>query len=150
MARMLEATESSAATDAVNKMFLARIGIVIGELVAEALLLGILLGILLVPTHVGAWAAGSVAVDLVLYLHGYYLTRPVLGLVWKSEKIWPYGLSAATLFAIHMGVGYARLRPDMMQVKLWVVISFFAGGAAIVLACALIGHRWLAQKASVN
>ena len=131
-------------------MFLARIGIVLAELVAEALLLGVLFGILLVPTHIGAWAVGSLPIALVLYLHGYYLTRPALGIVWKSTKVWPYGLSVAALFAIHMGVGYARLRPDMMQVKLWVVITFFAGGAAIVFACALIGHRWLAQKAAVN
>lgn len=128
-------------------MILARIFVVISELVAEIILLGLLLALVLAPTNLGAASVGSLPVILVLFLNGYYFTRPVLGLVWRSARRWPYGLIAAALFTIHMSVGYARLKPDMTQVGVWAVLTFFIGGATIVFVCAVSGHLWLARKA---
>jgi hypothetical protein len=130
----------------VNALFLRRVGVVAAELVAEALLLGLLLAVLLVPTNIDALAVGSFPVVLVLFLHGYYFTRPVLGLVWSGVKRPVYGLLASVLFIVHMGIGYARLKPDMRQVRTGTVLTFFAAGAVIVFACAVIGHGWLMQK----
>jgi hypothetical protein len=129
-------------------VLLTRVGVVILELIAEALLLGVLLGLLIVPIKFAALAVGALPVILVLFMHGYYFTRPVLGLLWRGARSWLYALVAAALFTIHMAIGYARLRPDMMQVRTWVVITFFAGGATIVFVCALVGRRWLVHLRS--
>jgi hypothetical protein len=126
---------------------LLHIGIVLLELIVEALLLGALLGLLLVPKSFGAIAFGSLPVILVLFLHGYYFTRPMLGLLGNRIRSWLYASIAAVLFTIHMGIGYARLRPDMSQVPTRVVVAFFAGGASIVFTCGFVGRRWLVGKA---
>lgn len=131
--------------------FLARVGIVISELISEAVLLGILLALVLAPRTFNAtalWVA-PLPVTLVLYLHGYYLTRPILGLLWGGRRVGLYSLTASALFAIHMLIGYLRLRPDMKQVSQWTVLAFFAGGTTIVFVCALIGHHWLARKSRI-
>ena len=127
-------------------MLLKRAGITALELVTEALLLGLLLGLVLGAYDVRALAVGSLPVVVVLYLHGYYFTRPILGLLWKAANFWMYGVIASILFTCHMGIGYSRLRPDMKQVGIGAVITFFVAGAGIVFGCAAIGHGLLLKN----
>jgi hypothetical protein len=124
-------------------MLIRRLGITALELLAEAIFLGLLFGLLLAPSNFNALAVGSLPVVLMLFLHGYYFTRPLVGLLWKRGNYWIYGLIASILFIGHMGIGYARLRPDMRQVSSWIVVTFFVVGCAIVFVCAVMGHRWL-------
>jgi len=127
----------------------ARIIVLIAELSVEAFLLGILLGALVLPRFIhliaGIWAL-ALAVAVVLFLHGYYLTRAFFGAVWRSRTPWIYPALAATLFVAHMHFAFARLKPDMSPTGRATELPFLAGGSCIVFACALVGNcllrRW--------
>jgi len=117
------------------------------ELAAEALLLGCLLGVL-VSNKIGLryGVVGSVlAVPVVLFLHGYYLTRSFFGVVWRSQTLWAYPATAAALFAAHMYFAFVRLKPDMSPFARAIELPFLAGGAGIVFACAIAGN-WLLRR----
>ena len=127
-----------------------RIIVLIVELPVEALLLGILLGVLAFPLaqfiHLiaGIWALGF-AVAVVLFLHGYYLTRAFFGAVWRSQRPWIYPALAATLFVAHVHFAFVRGKPDMSPTGRAIELPFLAGGGCIVFACAFAGN-WLLRR----
>jgi hypothetical protein len=125
---------------------LLRIGVVLLELIGEALLLGVLFGLLVAPKNLPLLVLGALPVILVLFLNGYYFTRPILGFLWTGARPWLYASIASALFTVHMYIGFAALRPDMSQVSTGVVVTFFVGGASIVFSCAFVGERWLREK----
>jgi hypothetical protein len=75
----------------------------------------------------------------VLFVYGYYFTRPLLGLLWRGDAS-IYAFLAAALFVFHMFIGYYRLQPDMTPHARTVALPFFVGGAAIVFLCARFGR----------
>ncbi|MBZ5538873.1 MAG: hypothetical protein LAO31_23245 [Acidobacteriia bacterium] len=124
---------------------LKRLFVLLPELAAEAFLLGVLLGGLLFP-HLtrlisGVWAL-AFAVGVVLFLHGYYLTRAFIGLFWRGHK-WLYPAIAAALFVMHMHIAIARSKNDLTPFAQATEFPFLAGGACIVFACAFLGDRFL-------
>ena len=115
------------------------------ELLAEALLLGCLLGVL-ASSQVSLLygVIGSVlAVPVVLFLHGYYLTRSLAGVVLRSRRQWLYPAVAAVLFVAHMHFALARSKSDLTPFAQATELPFLAGGACIVFACAFFGDRFL-------
>jgi hypothetical protein len=121
------------------------------EALVTTLLLGVLFGALSSPdlsTFIsllpGVWAL-AFGVGAILFLHGYYLTTALAGVVWRSQKLWLYPAIAATLFVIHSHVVFFRLKPDLSSSGRAAELPFLAGGACIVFACAL-GGNWLLRK----
>lgn len=118
------------------------------ELSIEAFLLGTFLGALVLPHFIrliaGIWAL-ALAVAVVLFLHGYYLTRALFGVAWRSETRWAYPVLAASLFVLHMHFAFVRLKPDMSPMGRATELPFLVGGACIVFACALAGD-WLLRR----
>jgi hypothetical protein len=89
----------------------------------------------------GAWAV-AIIVGAVLFLHGYYLTTALAGVVWRSRRMWLYPAIAATLFVIHAHVVFFRLKPDLSSSGRATEPPFLIGEACIVFAYAL-GGNWL-------
>jgi hypothetical protein len=117
------------------------------EVLVEGLLLGCLLGAL-VSSQIGVLNGmlGSVlAVPVVLFLNGYYLTRALAGVAWMSQKPWLYPVTAAVVFVAHVHYVVARSRSDLTLFAQAKELPFLIGGACIVFACAL-GGNWLTQK----
>src|ERR1700733_4493956 len=114
------------------------------ESLVGAFLLGGLLGALSVPHFIsllrGVWAV-ALGVAAILFLHGYYLTTALFGVVWRSERWWLYPSIAATLFILHTHIVFFRLRSDLSSEGRASGVPFLAGGACIVLVCALVGGR---------
>ena len=130
---------------------LKRVSVVLLEITAESLLLGGLFSLLLIPGHMNSFIAVVISplpVIVVLYLHGYYLTRPLIGIAWGAKKSWLYAGVAAVLFSIHMSVAIARLWPDISPEGRGAALPFLAGGTAIIFSCALAGRKCLSNWAS--
>jgi len=76
-----------------NMLILRRLALWLLERLVEVFLLGALVGYLLVPNFTGlfsvVWAL-AVAVGVVLFMHGYYVTTAFFGVVWRSAKWWLY------------------------------------------------------------
>jgi hypothetical protein len=127
---------------------LKRLAVWLLEALAGAFLLGGLLGALSLPNFLkllpGVWALG-LGVAAILFIHGYYLTTALFGVVWRSEKIWLYPAIAAALFVIHVHVAFVRLKPDISSQGKATELPFLAGGACIVAGCAFVGN-WLLRK----
>ena len=121
------------------------------EALVTTLLLGTLFGVLSSPdlsTFInllpGVWAL-AFGVGAILFLHGYYLTTALAGVVWRSEKPWLYPAIAATLFVIHTHIVFFRLKPDLSSSGRAAELPFLVGGACIVFACAFTGN-WLLRE----
>ena len=118
------------------------------EIGTEALFLGILFVFLIVPTREMSFSVvlvSALPVILVLFLHGYYLTRPVLGMLWNDKFPTFYGACAAILYSIQMYIAFARLKPDMRPEAVNKALPLLLGGAAIVFASALVGRLQLGK-----
>ena len=119
------------------------------ETLVETSLLGVLFGALLGVLSLSNFTtllplvSAGVAVGVVLCLHGYYLTKLLFGVVWRSQRRWTYPAIAATLFVIHMGIAFVRLKPDISPVARASELPFLTGGACIVFACAFVGGWFL-------
>ena len=117
------------------------------EILVEGLLFGFLLGALTLPDFIsllpGMWAMG-LAVGVVLFMNGYYVTKVLFGLAWKGQKSWLYPAIAAALFVGHMYVAYLRMKPDMSGLPR-VIVPFQIVGACIVFACTFLSG-WLLRK----
>jgi hypothetical protein len=124
-----------------------RIAVLLIEAVAEALLLGCLLGALVSSeTGVLYGVVGSIlAVPVALFLNGYYLTRALAGVAWKSRLPWLYPLLAAGIFLVHVSFVISHSRGDFTPFARATAIPFLAGGTCIVYVCAL-GGNWLMRK----
>src|SRR5262245_35826461 len=93
---------------------LKRIIVWLIEVLVEALLLGCLLGAL-VSSETGLLygIVGSVlAVPVVLFLNGYYLTRALAGVAWRSRSRWVYPLLAAAVFLVHVSFVVTHSKGD--------------------------------------
>jgi hypothetical protein len=106
------------------------------------------LGAIALPDFVsllpGVWV-GALAVGTVLFLHGYYLTTALFGVVWRSQRSWVYPAMAAILFVIHTHIAFVRGKPDTSAEFQAAEIPFLVGGACIVFACASAGN-WCLRK----
>jgi hypothetical protein len=118
---------------------------------SQRFLFGVLFGALSSPnlsTFVGlipgVWAL-AVGVGAILFLHGYYVTTALAGVVWRSQKLWQYPVIAATLFVIHTHIVFFRLMPDLSSSGRAAEPPFLVGGVCIVFACDLAGN-WLLRK----
>lgn len=82
-----------------------------------------------------------------LFLNGYYFTRVLAGMIFRSVGRWLYPALAATLFAIHMYVTFVRMKPGLNALGKALEPPLLVGGACIVFACAL-GGNWLLRGRS--
>lgn len=126
---------------------LKRVIVLLVEVLTEALLLGCLMGAL-VSNQIGmlnGMLGAVLAVPVVLFLNGYYLTRALAGVAWMSQKPWLYPVTAAAVFVAHVHYVVARSRSDLTLFAQATELPFLIGGACIVFACAL-GGNWLTQK----
>ena len=131
---------------------LSRLIVWLLEIVAETLLIGALLGMLLFPDITSALrsiVASVLAVGLLLFLHGYYLTVGILGVVWRNRRAWSYPGIAAALFVAHMHVAISRSKSDLTLVARTAEIPFLLGGASIVFLCTCVGN-WCLRKWSTR
>jgi len=131
---------------------LKRLTATLVEIAAEAILWGCLLGAMVADQTEPFWygVLGSIlALPVILFLHGYYLTRIVAGTMLRIGGQWLYPSIAASLFAVHMSVVYVRLEPDMSAFGKVLGPPFIAGGACIVLGCAIAGS-WLSRRWAVS
>jgi hypothetical protein len=122
-----------------------RIFVLLSELAAEVLLLGCLLGVL-VSSQTGLLygvIGSALALPVVLFLHGYYLTRCLAGLGLRSLSPWFYAAIAAALFVAHMHFAIARSKSDLTPFAQSTELPFLAVGACVVFACAFVGDRLL-------
>ena len=133
------------------QLILKRLAVWSLEALAASLLLGSLFGALSAPDLSnflsivpGLWAV-AFGVSAVLFLHGYYLTTALFGVVWRSQKPWRYPAIAATLFVIHTSFVFLRLKPDLSSSGRAAELPFVAGGACIVFGCATAGN-WILRK----
>src|SRR6185437_10525403 len=81
-----------------------RLAVWLLERSVEALLLGLLFSYLLLrdPRSLfpDFWKFG-VIVASILFVHGYYVTTALAGVVWRSRRWWLYPAIAAALLVIH-------------------------------------------------
>ncbi len=127
-------------------LILKRLAVWLGEALVTTLLFGALFGALssndvgtvfsILP---GVWALG-LGVGAILFLHGYYLTTALAGVVWRSRKLWLYPMIAATLFVIHTHIVFFRLKPDLSSSGRAAELPFLIGGACIAFLCAFAGN----------
>src|SRR4051812_9744707 len=99
------------------------------EVIAEALLLGCLFGGL-VANQVGilyGFVGSMLAVPVVLFLQGYYLTR-ALGLVWRGQRSWLYPVIASGLFVAIVHIAAVRSKQDLTPFARATELPFLAGG----------------------
>ena len=128
-------------------MILKRFAVWFLEVLSEALLFGCLLGAL-VSSEIGLLygVVGSVlAVPVVLLLNGYYLTRALAGVAWRSRSRWLYPALAAAIFLVHVSIIVSYSKGDFTPFARAKAIPFLAGGAGIVSVCAL-GGDWLMRR----
>jgi hypothetical protein len=122
-----------------------RIVVLTAELIVEAVLLGCLLGVL-VAGQIGLFygvLASTLAIPVVLFIHWYYLTRVLAGIVLRIQTRWAYPATAAALFLGHMYFALARAKNDLSLFAHATEFPFLAGGACIVFTCASMGDRLL-------
>ncbi len=124
-------------------LILKRLGVWLLEALVGVFLLGGLFGALsspnlstLISLLPGVWAL-AFGVGSILFLHGYYLTTALFGVVWRSQRSWLYPAIAATLFVTHAYIVFLRLKPDISSSGRAAEFPFLAGGACIVFSCAL-------------
>lgn len=132
------------------QLILKRLAVWLLEALVTTALLGVLFGALSSPDLSsfinllpGAWAL-AFGVGAILFLHGYYLTTALAGVVWRSQK-WLYPAITATLFVIHTHIVFFRLKPDLSSSGKAAELPFLVGGVCIVLACTFSGN-WLLRN----
>jgi hypothetical protein len=123
------------------------------ERLIEVLFLGGLFGFLL---HLGFrrfWVY-ALAVGVVLFMHGYYLTTAFFGVIWRKAAWWFYPVITAALFVAHAHIVFLRGKHDFTPETRAIEIPFLVGGACLVSTCSFAGERvlsrWLRTGASTN
>ncbi|MGE0405501.1 MAG: hypothetical protein AB7O65_04310 [Candidatus Korobacteraceae bacterium] len=119
----------------------------LAEVLVEAVLFSCFLGVL-VSSQTGFFNGiiGSVlAVPVILFINGYYLTRALAGVAWRSGSQWLYPLLAAAVFMGHVYFAVSNSTGSFTPLARAAVIPFLTGGTCIVFACASAGN-WLFQK----
>lgn len=132
-------------------LILKRLTVWLLEAFFSTLLFGVLFGALSAPDMStfasilpGSWAL-AFGVGAILFLHGYYVTTALAGVVWRSQKAWLYPTIAAALFVIHTHIVFFRLKPDLSASGRAAELPFLVGGACVAFACAF-GGNWLLRK----
>jgi hypothetical protein len=122
---------------------LKRIVIWLIEVLVEGLLLGCLLGALLSREIrlLHGVLASVLVVPLILFFNGYYLTRALAGVPWRSRSRWLYPLVAAVIFLVHVSIVVSFAKGDFTPFARSTAIPFLAGGTCVVFVCALGGNR---------
>jgi hypothetical protein len=138
-------------------VILKRLTVWLVERFVEALLFGALFGYLLLPNFRNVFPdlwrlTGIVAV--VLFIHGYYVTTGLFGIVWRSRKSWVYPAIAAVLLVIHTRILFARAGSDFTPETRAMELPFAMVGACIAFGCSFVGSRvlkkWLSANATAN
>jgi hypothetical protein len=88
------------------------------------------------------WVYG-VVVAVFLFLHGYYVTTAVFGVMWRSANAWIYSAITSSLFVLTTHIIFMRAGPDFTPEGRALELPFALGGAGIVFLCALTGNRIL-------
>jgi len=129
-------------------LFVKRLTVWLPEILTETFLLGIVLGALALPTAdfvrllPGVYAWG-LAVGVVLFFQGYYLTRAFFGLVWRSHVWWRYSTIAVALFVVHTHIVFLLGKPDFSPEGRALELPFLACGACVVFGCTSFSGRCL-------
>ncbi len=99
------------------------------------------------------WVSG-IAVAVILFLHGYYVTTAFFGVIWRSTKTWMYPTITPLLFVIHTHIVFMRMGPDFTPEGRGMELPFVLGGAGIVFLCAFAGspilNKWTNARAEPN
>jgi hypothetical protein len=136
-------------------LYVKRLAVWLPEILTETFLLGIVLGVLALPAAdfvrllPGMYAWG-IAVGVVLFFQGYYLTRAFFGLVWRSHIWWRYSTIAVALFVLHTHVVFLLGRSDFFSPEARALeLPFLACGTCVVFGCTSLSSRYL-QKWTQN
>jgi hypothetical protein len=136
-------------------LFVKRSAVWLLEILTETVLLGVLLGALTLPAAdfvklLPGFYAWGLAVCLVLFFSGYYLTRALFGLVWRSQIWWLYSTIAIGLFVVHTHIVFLLGRPDFSPEGRALELPFLACGAGVVFSCTSISswcfRRWTRNR----
>jgi hypothetical protein len=125
-----------------------RLAITLLEVTVEVILMGLLLGGLSVNQSepIMYIVMGSIlALPVMLFLHGYYVTRIVAGIIARKAGRMVYPAIASALFVIHMYVTFVRMKPGLNAFGTAIGPPFIVGGACFVFPCAVAGD-WLLRK----
>jgi hypothetical protein len=130
-----------------SSAFLKRLVLSLLEVSIEAVLLGFLFAVLLFP-HLKRLLPGVLLISpwivvVILFLHGYYLSRVFMALLWRSIGPWAYPAIVAALLASHAHLAWLKAYSDLSSVARAVEMPFVLGGVCVVFACALPGNRLL-------
>jgi hypothetical protein len=96
----------------------------------------------------------GLVVAVMLFVHGYYVTTAMCGVIWRSPKPWVYPMIMVALFAVHTHIIFLRGKPDFTPEVRAMELPFVGGGAFVVFACSRIGNealkRWQSVRPSAN
>lgn len=129
-------------------LFVKRLAVWFPEILTETFLLGIVLGVLAVPAAdfvrllPGVYAWG-LAVGVVFFYQGYYLTRAFFDLVWRSHVWWRYSTIAVALFVVHTHIVFLLGKPDFSPEGRALEVPFLACGACVVVGCTSLSGKCL-------
>jgi len=99
---------------------------------------------------IGGILTCSVIVAVLLFVHGYYVTTAICGVLWRSRKLWVYPTITVALFAIQTHIIFVRGKTDFTPEARAMELRFVGGGALIVFACGFLGNAALKRWASVR
>jgi hypothetical protein len=126
------------------------------ETASEALLIGFLL--LFTPvlfTRGEGSFAGEVSLRFMsvlwfFFITGYLLTTAIIGIFWRSRRLWLYPSIAAVLFSIHLQIWFLGASGWTNAERL----PYELAGPCIVFGCTFAGGRllrkWEAALAPIN
>ncbi|SEC01681.1 hypothetical protein SAMN05443244_2434 [Terriglobus roseus] len=117
-------------------------------------MLGALLEVLLIRSNDAASRSGhgnpaaqvwvfGVVVAVMLFVHGYYITTAIFGVLWRSKRPWSYPAILAALFALHTHITFLHGKPDFTREARAMEFPLVVGGVVIVLMCSSAGNEIL-------
>jgi len=144
---------------------LKRVTVWLLERLVEACMLGALFTVLIVRNSDIALRSGygnllaevwtfSVVLAVLLFMHGYYFTTAVFGVLWRSTKPWVYPAITVALFALHMHIIFLRGKQDFTLEAMAMELPMLVGGALIVFVCSFSGNQalksWTGARPTLN
>lgn len=134
-------------------LLLKRLVVWLSERTLEGFLLGGVFAFLSIRELSAAWVS-ALLVGVVLFVHGYYFTTAIFGVLWRTKKSWLYGATTATLFALHSHIVFLRAKPDFTPEARAMEAPFVLCGACVVFACSFGGNhilnRWGQTSGNTN
>jgi hypothetical protein len=117
-------------------------------------MLGALLEVLLIRSNNAASRSGhgnhaanvwifGVVVAVMLFVHGYYISTAIFGVLWRSKRPWAYPAITAALFALHTHIIFLHGKPDFTLEARAMEFPLIVGGVLIVLMCSFAGNETL-------